>query len=75
MLTRYAIIDGINVVNVIEYENPPGNPPPGFPDNFIAVQSDVAGPGWLYENGVFIDPTPPSPPRPQPTDEQLAGIN
>lgn len=64
MLTRYAIIDGINVVNVVEYENPPGNPPPGFPDNYIAVQSDTAGPGWLYEDGVFIDPTPPAPPRP-----------
>jgi len=74
MLTRYAIIDGINVVNVIEYENPPGNPPPGLPDNFIAVQTDVAGPGWLYENGEFVNPTPPSP-LPQPTDEQLAGIN
>ena len=63
MLTRYAIIDGINVVNVIEYENPPGNPPPGFPKTFIAVQSDIAGPGWLYENGAFVDTTPlPSPP-------------
>ena len=64
MLTRYAIIDGINVVNVIEYENPPGNPPPGFPKTFIAVQSDQAGPGWLYENGVFSDPTPPFVPAP-----------
>ena len=62
MLTRYAIIDGINVVNVIEYENTPGNPPPGFPKTFIAVQSDTAGPGWLYENGQFTDPTPPAPP-------------
>ena len=72
MLTRYAIIDGINVVNVIEYENPPGNPPPGFPYNYIAVQSDIAGPGWIYENGVFSDPSPP--PLSRPTEEQLAGI-
>ena len=63
MLKRYAIIDGINVVNVIEYENPPGNPPPGFSGTIVAVQSDIAGPGWLYENGVFIDTTPePLPP-------------
>lgn len=62
MLTRYAIIDGNDVVNIIEYEQPPGNPPPGFPDNFIAVQSDTAGPGWKYENGVFINTNPPPPP-------------
>lgn len=68
MLTRYAIIDGINVVNVIEYGNPPGNPPPGFPETYIAVQSDIAGPGWLYENGVFTDPTPPAPFPPFPVE-------
>lgn len=68
MLQKYAIIDGINVINVIEYENPPGDPPPGFPDNYIAIQTDVAGPGWLHENGQFIDPTPPpvTPPIPEP---------
>lgn len=64
MLSRYAIIDGENVVNVIEYENPPGNPPPAFPDNYIAVQSDVAGPGWTYINGQFINPNPPQPAPP-----------
>lgn len=58
MLSRYAIIDGEDVVNVIDYEEPPGNPPPTFPDNYIAVQSDVAGPGWKYINGAFIDPNP-----------------
>jgi hypothetical protein len=62
MLTRYAIIHGINVINVIEYENPPGDPPPGFAAPIVAVQSDIAGPGWIYENGVFSDPTPPAPP-------------
>lgn len=64
MLQKYAIIDGINVVNLVEYESDPGNPPPGFPDNYIAVQTDVAGPGWIYENGVFSDPNPPPPINP-----------
>lgn len=61
MLQKYAIIDGINVVNLVEYESDPGNPPPGFPDDYIAVQTDVAGPGWLYENGEFINPVPSVP--------------
>lgn len=65
-MERYAIIDGINVVNVIDYSSPPGNPPPGFPVNYIAVQSDTAGPGWTYVNGVFI--APPVPPL---TDSEL----
>lgn len=60
-MDRYAIIDGINVVNVIDYSSPPSNPPPGFPQNYIAVQSDTAGPGWTYENGVFTAPPPPPP--------------
>lgn len=58
-MDRYAIIDGINVVNVIDYLSPPGNPPPGFPANYIAVQSDTAGPGWTYEDGIFTAPPPP----------------
>lgn len=60
-MDRYAIIDGIDVVNVINYSSPPGNPPPGFPVNHIAVQSDTAGPGWLYDGKVFTDPTPTVP--------------
>jgi len=63
MLTRYAIIDGINVVNVIEYESPPGNPPPGFPETYIAVQSDEAGPSWEYIDGQFIAPPQLTPPN------------
>lgn len=56
MPTRYAIIDGINVINVVEYENPPGNPPPGFSDNIIAVESAVVSPGWTYVDDKFIEP-------------------
>jgi hypothetical protein len=66
MLQNYAIINGINVINVIEYDTPPSNPPPGFEAPIIAVQSNVAGPGWTYVGGVFI-----APPVPAPTPEDL----
>lgn len=65
-MNRYAIIDGINVINVIEYETQPSNPPPGFENPIIAVQSDVASPGWTYVDGQFIAPLPP-----QPTPQEL----
>ena len=58
---RYGIID-INgaVVNVIDYSEAPAQPPPGFGEGFIAVQSDDVGPGWTYIDGVLA--APPSPP-------------
>ena len=58
---RYAIIDGVNVINVIDYDEPPSNPPSGFESNIIAVQSDVAGPDWTYVDGQFIAPVLPEP--------------
>ena len=66
MLQNYAIIDGINVINIIQYEEQPSNPPAGFESPIIAVQSDTAGPGWTYVDGVFI-----APPVPAPTPEEL----
>jgi hypothetical protein len=64
MTQRYAIIDGINVINVIDYDTPPSNPPAGFESPIIAVQSDTAGIGWTYVDGVFIAPYVP-PPTPE----------
>ena len=61
-MARYAIIVGSSVVNVVDYGSDPGNPPPGFDSPAIAVQTDVASPGWTYSNGVFSGPTPPQPP-------------
>ena len=58
---RYAIIDLTVVINIIDYDTPPSNPPPGFESPIIAVQSDTAGPGWTYVDGQFIAPTPPTP--------------
>lgn len=63
---RYAIIDGINVINVIDYDTDPGNPPSGFDEPIIAVQSDTAQIGWTYVNGQFIAPIVP-----EPTPEEL----
>lgn len=60
-MQKYAIIDGINVINSIEYDEQPNNPPPGFESPVIAVQSDVAAPGWTYVDGVFIAPPIPAP--------------
>jgi hypothetical protein len=65
-MSRYAIIDGVNVINIIDYDTAPNNPPPGFESPIIAVQSDTASPGWTYVNGQFI-----APPVPEPTPEEL----
>ena len=69
MLQNYAIIDGINVINIIQYEDQPSNPPPGFESPIIAVQSDTAGPGWTYVDGQFIAPY-----IPPPTPEELIAL-
>ena len=58
---RYAIIDLTVVVNIIDYDTPPSNPPAGFENPIIAVQSDTAQIGWTYVDGQFIAPTPPAP--------------
>lgn len=57
-MERYAIIkDGI-VVNTVEYEDQPTNPPAGFDDGHIAIKTDEASIGWLYANGAFTNPNP-----------------
>jgi len=63
---RYAIINNINVVNVIDYNEQPTNPPPGFEEPIIAVQSDEAQIGWTYVDNQFIAPA-----QPAPTPEEL----
>ena len=63
---RYAIIDLTVVVNIIDYDTPPSDPPAGFESPIIAVQSDTAQIGWTYVDGQFI-----APPVPAPTPEEL----
>jgi len=60
-MNRYAIIKNGVVVNVIEYDTAPNNPPPGFDAGHIAVKNDNCSPGWVYSNGQFTDPNPPRP--------------
>jgi len=57
-MERYAIIKNGIVVNTIEYEEQPTNPPAGFEDGYIAIQTDQASIGWVYTNGTFTNPNP-----------------
>ena len=66
MTNRYAIIENGLVANVVvadaEYAAQNG---------WVACEN--AGPGWTYENGVFVAAPPPEPPAPPPapTKEEL----
>lgn len=57
-MEKYAIVKNNLVVNVIEYEGQPSNPPPGFEEGTIAVQSNTAGVGFIYSDGAFVAPKP-----------------
>lgn len=56
---KVAVIDGTQVVNVIEAES--GFELPGF----LLVPTDTAGPGWSYVEGEFVPPEPELEPVPQ----------
>lgn len=57
---NYAIVKNGVVVNVVEYESQPSNPPAGFDDGHQAIQADYVNIGWNYANGQFTDPNPPT---------------
>ena len=57
---KYAIVKNGVVVNVIEYNEQPTTPPPGFDNGHIAIQSDGVSVGWTYANGQFTNPNPPT---------------
>ena len=57
-MQKYAIIQNGVVVNIIDYETTPTNPPPGFDDTYSCVQSDTAEIGYTYANDVFTNPNP-----------------
>lgn len=70
----YAVINtetGI-VENVVVWD---GSVESGWspPEGCIAIQSDVAGIGWTYVDGVFI--APPEPEVPPPTDAEIIASN
>jgi hypothetical protein len=65
---RYAIIDVAagKVINVVQYNAAPSNPPPGFDAGIIAVQSDVVGPDWSWSGTTLVaSPAPAIAPLPQ----------
>ncbi|NPU64593.1 hypothetical protein HL667_06250 [Bradyrhizobium sp. 83012] len=57
-MERFAIVDTTTnkVVNVINYDTPPSNPPPGFEPGFIAVQHNTVGPDWTYDGTQLVAP-------------------
>lgn len=58
-MARYAVVkDGV-VINVVEYDSQPSNPPPGFDEGCVAIQEDNVSPDWHYVDGKFFDPNPP----------------
>lgn len=63
-MRTYAIVHlpSGDVVNRIEYPNDPVNPPPGFDKNYIAIQNDAAGPGWVFDAASKSLSPPPAPP-------------
>ncbi len=61
-LQRYAIVDTSNnvVLTVVEYEDMPTTPPPGFVDGVVAIQNDFVGPDWTYDGTNFSPPVSPT---------------
>ena len=80
-MNKYAIIQNGLVINYIEYETQPSNPPPSFEEGTIAVLNNSVGVGYTYNDGVFTAPKPyPSwvlvnnnwvAPTPKPTDNKI----
>jgi hypothetical protein len=57
-MNKYAIIQNGLVINYIEYETQPTNPPSAFQEGTIAVLNNNIGVGYTYANGVFTAPKP-----------------
>ena len=57
-MNKYAIIQNGLVINYIEYETQPSNPPPSFEEGTIAVLNNSIGVGYTYNNGIFTAPKP-----------------
>jgi hypothetical protein len=58
-MNKYAIIKNGIVVNIVEYDEQPTTPPPGFEDGHVAIQEENVSPNWHYVDGKFFDPNPP----------------
>lgn len=73
-MKRYAIINTTTnkIENFVDYDAPPGNPPPGFTKEYIAIQNDSVDFDWTYTNGSLVEPVaiPSSPVVPNVTKRQ-----
>jgi len=58
-MARYVVIDKAGtVVNVVEWDEEADW---DSPDDCRIVRSDAAGPGWIMQGKVLVDPSPPAP--------------
>jgi hypothetical protein len=57
-MQTYAIIFNGVVVNIIDYEIQPSNPPAGMEEGYIAILANGAGIGWTYNNEILTPPKP-----------------
>jgi hypothetical protein len=66
-MQRYAVVDTNTktLLTVVEYDETPTNPPPGFANGVIAVQSDAVGGDWTWDGTQLVAPpvvvVPPPP--------------
>lgn len=60
-MARCAVVDKNNVVVNVVVADPHTDP---VPEGMMLVATDMAGPGWVLDGSVFIDPAPPAEPRP-----------
>lgn len=74
-MPNYAIIDtnAGKIINVVEYDAAPSNPPPGFAAGIVAVQSDQADTTWTWNGTALVPPPPPviAPPPPSVMSQDL----
>ncbi|WP_316196592.1 DUF4376 domain-containing protein [Bradyrhizobium sp. SZCCHNS3053] len=63
MLKRYAIVDATTnrLITVVEYDQEPSTPLPGFGDGVIAVQNDLVGRDWTWDGAQLVPPPVPEP--------------
>ncbi|WP_316201621.1 MULTISPECIES: hypothetical protein [unclassified Bradyrhizobium] len=75
-MPRFAIVDTTakTVINVVEYDDAPSNPPPGFEKGIIAVPSDEAGPDWGWDGSALVAPAIREPPVIVPASASKLGL-
>ena len=60
-MKRWALVENELVANVVEQDDQPE-----IKGVWIKIPDGIAGPGWKYIDGEFVNPNPPLPPLPLP---------